>query len=618
MELRSEEVLRLENEHLQFVMLADASAVLLDRESDRRWRMPPVAVQDRGTMEEGHAWPRTTRTYGDRYPGRFMAAREGDHLRLTLLGRLGRPLGTFRCRFRLDGPWLQADIFQVDEQIPSLVFPPPIKSEALVLPEHQGRLVRRPLSMFSHRSCVFAGNVLNMRWFGGLRGDSGWLCIVQDGYADAGVLHAGAWAAPMWMKSLGRWNGPRRVRYRFAEGGYVGLAKAFRRWARENGLFRTLEAKIEDTPELAHLIGGRNLHFMMGWTYRRSRYEETWMPVPPELARRGEGVVPLITFRQAAEIARDARTLGMRRGVLSYHGWIKGGYDESHPDIWPPEPALGTVEELRALCSPDGPFVADLHDNYQDIYEQSESFPAGTCRTPEGRPLPGGFWRGGQAYILNARDAYQRARRNWPLLEGLGARCIYSDTLTAETLKQSYEEGNTLTRSEDLEWKRRTMEFFTDKGVIFSSEGGCDFGVPYVACAPHGKHTRVPGESVPLWGLVYHDCVVGWRGGPALRPGEFRTRCLENVLWGLTLVFGGFTADDWPQHRRAFEDSFYVDDWHGRVGKDEMVNHRYLTEDFLVEQTEWSSGRAVTVNFADEDRIVEGVHVPARDYAVQE
>ncbi len=604
---QNDTVLTLENEHLRFMMREDASAELVDKAGDRRWRMPPVAVQDRDDMEEDHAWQRTERAFGDRYPGRFLVRREGDHLRLTLLGRLGRPLGTFACCFRLDGPWLEVEVPQIGEDIPSLVFPPPIESDALVLPMKQGRLVREPLNRFEHRVYRYAGCHLKMRWFGGLRGDSGWMCIVEDGYPDAGMVQAGMWAAPLWLKSLGRWDGPRRLRYRFVEGGYVGLAKKFRAWAKDHGLFKTLEQKIEEVPAVGKLIGGRNLHFMVGWTFRRSRFDEVWTPVPDDLEGREEGVVPQITFRQAADIIEDAKKLGMERGVFSYHGWINGGYDETHPDIWPPEPALGTVEELQQLCRPEGPFTACLHDNYQDIYAQSSSFPAGTCRMRDGEPLPGGFWRGGQAYILNSRHALGRARRNWEKIKTLGVENMYSDTLTAEILKQSYEEGDTQSRAEDLEWKRRTMEFFKEQGLIFSSEDGCDFGVPYLDSAPHGKHTRTPGESVPLWALVYNDCVVGFRGGPPRDPEQFRLRCLENVLWGWALVFGGFTAENWPQHRDAFTESLYVDEWHGRIGTDEMVNHEYLTDDWLVEKTEWSSGCAAVVNFADEERKVDGV-----------
>ncbi len=61
-----------------------------------------------------------------------------------------------------------------------------------------------------------------------------------------------------------------------------------------------------------------------------------------------------------------------------------------------------------------------------------------------------------------------------------------------------------------------------------------------------------------------------------------------------------------------------MDEWHAKIGTDEMVDHSYLSDDFLVERTEWSSGRAVIVNFSDEDRTVDGVHVPAMDYVAHD
>lgn len=614
-----EPIQSLENEYLAFELYPDASGRLVDRSTGGQWSFSDVAIQEYGPIQEEHCWQRGDRFHPEQYPGRFRVEPEGDGFRALLVGRQGREMGTFHCRYSLDGPWLVAEVPRIDEALPSLVFPTRLGAESLLLPHFQGEWHRTPLPKFGYHVWRFAGNQLNMRWFGGLRGDSGWLAVVDEGFEDGGVLHMGLGAAPLWLKSLGRWDGPRRVRYRFTQGGYVGVAKAFRAWAQENGLFKSLQEKMADTPDIANMIGGRNLHFMHGWNWRRSRYEEVWQPLPEELAGCEEGFVPLITFAQTAEIIEDARKLGMKRGVFSLHGWINGGYDETHPDIWPPEPALGTVDELKALCRPGGDFVTDLHDNYQDIYEQSASFPRGTCRRSDGAPLAGGHWRGGQAYILNSRDALEYARRNWPHLRELGARIIYSDTMTAEILKQSWEPGNTLTRAQDRACKERTMQFFKDQGVIFSSEDGCDWGVPWLDGIPNGKHARVPGRSVPLWALVYHDCVTTWRGAGSPRdPRAFRLRCLENMLWGCALVYGGFTAASWPEHRRAFAECFYVDEWHARVGADELVSHSYLAEDCLVERTEWSSGCAITVNFSDEERVVDGVSIAPADYRIED
>ncbi len=616
-------LLDLQNDQIRFVFNEDCSGELTDKNSGAVWQMLPVALQERGQVEEGFCWLRHARYHCEAYPGRFRAVREGDGLRITLYGRQGVVKGVFRAFVRLDGSWLEFSLPEIGDEIPSLVFPPPLVAEALVLPLRQGRLQREPVGKFGHEIHRFSGGGLNMRWFGGLRGDAGWMCVVEEGVEDAGVLHCGMHIAPLWTRSLGAWRAARRVRYCTTSGGYVGQAKRFRAWARDHGLFATLEQKIAEVPAVAKLIGGRNLHFMHGWTFKQSRYDDIWRPVPEELRGQREGVVPLITFRQAAEIMDDAKRLGMQRGVFSYHGWINGGYDETHPDIWPPEPAFGSPEEFRVLCHPGEPYLACLHDNYQDIYEQSASFPRGTCRMKDGSPLPGGFWRGGQAYILTGEAGLHYAQRNWPHLAWLGAENIYSDTLTAEILKESWEPGAMQTRAQDLADKQRTMAFFKSRGVVFSSEDGCDFGVPWLDSVPTGKHSRVPGVSIPLWSLVYHDCVVAFRGITRWSPEEgtldtssMRMRCLENMLWGYAPTFAGFTARQWPALRELFASTFYVDAWHRRIGADEMLDHRFLSEDGQIEQTTFASGASIIVNFSDEPRSAEGVLVPPRAYAI--
>jgi hypothetical protein len=49
-----------------------------------------------------------------------------------------------------------------------------------------------------------------------------------------------------------------------------------------------------------------------------------------------------------------------------------------------------------------------------------------------------------------------------------------------------------------------------------------------------------------------------------------------------------------------------------------MVNHRYLSEDELIEQTEFSSGVSVIANFAHEDRTIDGRTIRAQDFVVRD
>ncbi|MFA9565329.1 MAG: J domain-containing protein, partial [Acidimicrobiales bacterium] len=50
---------------------------------------------------------------------------EGDAVRFRLLGQMGEERGTLTCTARLDGPWLEVRVEEIDDDLPSLIFPPP-------------------------------------------------------------------------------------------------------------------------------------------------------------------------------------------------------------------------------------------------------------------------------------------------------------------------------------------------------------------------------------------------------------------------------------------------------------------------------------------------------------
>lgn len=615
----SAELLKLENEHIAFTLNADASAVVTDKTNHITWRMRSVAIQEHGEIDEGHGWQRCGRSVCEQYPGRFEGRGEGDGVRFVLRDQLDNEKGSFHVDYRLDGDALTVEIPDIDKALPSLVFPPPFEVDELLLPRWAGRRTGELEEKFERNVYRFAGYGLNMRWIGGMRSGGGWICIVEQGHQDAGILHAGAGAAPAWLKSLGQWNTPRKLRYQFFKGGYVQAAKRFRAWAQNNGLFKTLREKIDDVPAVGNLVGGRMVGMMMGRTIKRERFEDLWVDAPEEFAEAPDGFNCLLNCKQAARIQREARELGMKKGMFKYAGWILGGYDETHPDIWPPDPGIGSPDEFKALCAPDENINVCLHDNYQDIYQQSASFPDGVNRLKDGSLMTAGIWSGGQAYILNSRNALASAVRNWEKLKTLGFNAMYSDTMTAEIMRQSWEEGNRLTRTEDEEYKRQIMQFFKDQGLMFSSEDGCDYGIPWCDRFPQSKFGRTPGETVPLWMLVYHDCHVGVRHVSVPRANakmraSSRQQLLMNMLWGHANIFAVQSMEDWERNKSLFRDSYFVDEWHEQIALDEMTDHKVLSEDGQVEQTVFSSGRSIIVNFSEEEREADGCTIPAEDY----
>ena len=622
---RQETVFEAENEHLRFELYEDASGKVLVKASGVEWHHGPVALQHEGPLEDGLAWFRGELGIQETYPGRFRLTPEPGGVRGTLLDRFGEPVGTFRCAYALEGPWIAVDVIHISDDVPSLVYPTPIESEALVLPMKAGAIVREPRHKFNRYFYRYAGQRLNMRWFGGLKESDrhGWMALVADGDADAGMMHAGQFAAPGWFRSLERWRSPRRLRYGFTDDGYVGVAKLFRCWAKGNDIWQGLDAKIEANPKTECLVGGRNIGLTLAKTEKPDRYEDLWLPVPADLPPEGR-FDAMMTFKQARTIVDEAVRAGMKKGMFKFGGWGCGGYDERHPDIWPPDERLGTLNEFRALCRQESPYLTCLHDNYQDIYYQTPEFFDACCKRKDGRPLPGGFWAGGQAFIADARAMLPYARENVEKAVEAGAGGIYIDNWAGELLRQSWEEGNLLSRSEDREAKCAILDMVREKGLLTASEDGCDWAVAHSEWAPKGKYVREkPGQTVPLWSLVFHDAQVGIRPVNTSRAGrlsaaDVHRQCMDNMLWGFANTFWFKSIEDWRQQRDIFIETMYVDDWHARIAKDELVRHQFLTEDCLVEQSEFSSGVAIAANYAEEARTVDGATIPASSYVIRE
>ena len=602
-----------ENEFLAVTVHTDASADIRDKTNGASWRMGSVALQEDGPIEVGHVWLRTDRSLCEQFPGRFQGTHEsGNTVRFTLLGREDQPMGDFHCEFRIDGPWFEVRVVRIDESLPSLVFPPPLQTESLVVPKGVGRWIKKPLA--GRHFWVFPAH-LNMRWFGGLRGEHGWLAVVDQGYTDAGVLAAQLSATTGWLKSLDRWQGPRAVRYCFVKGDYVTLAKTFRTYAKAKGLFRSLAEKAQSNPALKNLIGSRAVFFWLARTLHPENRASRLLP-PADGAQTASLKVQL-TYADVLNLAAQAKSAGLHRGLLALCGWIRGGYDELHPDIWPPEPALGSLEAFKALLAQPDPLTVAVHDNYQDIYTRAPSWPEGVNRLRSGAPMPGGFWAGGQAYILNSRASLAYLRRNWEQLGTLPLRAVYCDTTTAVQFYESHAPGDTQTRAEDEAGKIALLDFYKQRGVVLGSEGACDFGMLHTDFLLPFDQEHVPGETIPLWPLVFGDSVISYATCDAAKKpiAELRRQWLLQMLRGNHVRWYFSSQADWDLSREAFTESFIVDHWLERTATSEMLSHRFLADQ--VEQVSYANGLSLIVNFSDSDFAADGLHIPAGKHVIR-
>ena len=606
----------LRNDFLSVKIYSNSFTEIEDLKNNKSWETWSVAIQDKSIVEIGEVWLSTGRSLTHEYPGHFYGEMEGDNIRFTLIGRQNLIIGTFLCNISLEDSWLVYKILEIDESIPSLVYPPPIKSDAIIIPKGVGEIIRdtgnREMfgAMYPRYIYPFYTR-LNMRFIGGLKDDAGWIGIFDDGFEDVFGFVANITATPIITRSLNRWQHGFTYRMKFVQGDYVDLAKVFRQWVIDQGNFVTLEEKMKANPDLKSLLGGRAFWINLAFPARRKETAEDFLLKGDYPNNSGEPTDIRFTYQELAELIDHLKDLGLKKGLIKIGGWINGGYDNSHQDIWPPEPKLGSIDELKRILSSERPLLVALHDNNQDMYPHTASFPKGVNRNADGDLLTGGVWAGGQAYILNSRYSVQYAKRNWEQIKTLEPKAMFVDIITAVQIYQSFEPGDELTKHEDLEAKKELVKFYKDQGVVFGSEEAADFAIPWVDWFEN-RHRRIQGTSIPLWPLVFHDAAFCTRYG-GMSNNDGHPGWLEDMLWGYLPHFS--ISPGWDQEE-LFQSIDHVDRWHERIGTAEMTDHQFLDKDYTVEKTTFSTGDEIISNFGKQPFTYNGDVIEAKGYLI--
>ena len=603
----------LENDFVKFDWYEDASATILIKQSQAVWRMGPVAYQENEEIEQGHVWVRKGRSSCEQYPGRFRGKLINGEAQFILLNRLNKIMGGFTCKVGLNEEAIVFTIKNIDEKIPNLCFPPPIENEKLVLPIGIGKLMSKPFSGANFLPMIAT---LNMRFFGGLNKKNGYVAIFENGFEDAGAMGVKMSVTPVWQKSLGKYAASRSIRYSFTSNGYVGIAKTFRAWFIQQGLFKSLREKIKETPQLASLVGGKLISVVAAWPARRKEMDEEHLQPQKANEQLTGKVNKVLSFSEMENLIADCKKAGLKNGVFCIRGWIRGGYDYSHPDVWPPEKDCGTAEELKKVCASPAPFTVVLHDNYQDIYEHNPSFPKGVIFNKKGSNMLGGYWASGQAYIVSSKQSIKNSKANWEKIKFLNPPGFYVDTITTVQLYESYTPGNTQSRSQDLQQKIQLMQLYKNRKQILGSEDGADIGIKYQDWGEN-RHERTEGETIPLWTLVFHDAIFDtcYLEIP-IDESANNEAALSHLLWGHNIMFWADNAAKMKAQPAAIAHTQFVDDWHRQIALEEMTDHQFLTEDASVEKTSFANGKSITVNFSKEIKVVDGTTYQPASYTI--
>jgi hypothetical protein len=456
----------------------------------------------------------------------------------------------------------------------------------------------------------------SMSWWGFQKGGSAMMVIVETpddaAYQFSHPAGGPTVIGPRWLATLGKFGYLRTARMCFFdEGNYVTLAKRYRRYVMDTGLFVSLREKIARTPILADLIGTPQTRVAI--LHNMSPDSDRWNAKPDGNRPDQNAHYSLTTFDERAQQLRDLKAQGIDRTLVFISGWANLGYDRQHPDPLPPAAAAGGWEGLKRLadtCRELGyPFI--FHDQYRDYYLDAPSYDPQFAIHEEDAALPAKafagsrygdwkegqipfmrHWDGGKQTYLDARFQPGHLHKNYQLFfdHGVHPQGIYIDVIGYVPPDEDFNPEHPATRSDAmrgeialLNWSRQNLGFT-------ATEAGSDWVLPYVDCINQsgGNGKCVP---VPLYQLVYHDAVL-------ISYGSNRSDGQRGLLMGL--LCGG--VPELPVTHRP--DDAKTVAWikemaalHKRVGLLEMTNHEFLDANYQKERTTFADGTTVTVDW---------------------
>lgn len=451
----------------------------------------------------------------------------------------------------------------------------------------------------------------SMSWWGFLKGPSAAMAIVEtpDDAAYTFQHPAGGPTSmgPSWRAQLGRFHYPRRLRMCFLDkGNYVDLAKRYRRYAIDSGLFVSLKEKIAQRPLVANLIGAP----FVGASVLRNKKpgSANYDTKNPASNRR------LTTFAENVERLRELKSQGFDRLNVSVSGWLNQGYDRQTPDGLPPAPDAGGWDGMKALfdaCKELG-YTCWLHDQYRDYYLDSPSWnPEFAVHEEDAVRPPSAFpgtrfkhdwkdgyvplmdnWDGGAQGYLNNDFMLGHVIRNYTALfeHGIHPQGSYQDVFGYIPPDEDFNPDHPSTRTGSMMARAAVMRWVARHLGIAGTEDGSDWIVPYTDYTTdrfnRGANTGTDPDHqdaipIPLYELVYHDAVV-----TSASPNNPRAFLHGNAP---QMGYGRVDANVDQARRLAA--------LHRRVGLLEMTSHEFLNEGRTKERTTFADGTTVTVDW---------------------
>lgn len=455
-----------------------------------------------------------------------------------------------------------------------------------------------------------------MPWFGQVKDRAGYIAICEQPWnaayytehpAEGPYTHVGI----RWEPSLGKMDYRRVMKYSFVKDcDYNDLCKIYRNYVIEKGRFKSLAEKAVKTPSIDQLIGSAFLH--KGIKTQVMTNSDFYDAENPDKNNH------LTPFSVRTEEIKKFYELGVEKLYLHLDGWAEPGYDNQHPDYLPACEKAGGWKAMKELSDTmhECGYLFGIHDQYRDYYYAAKTFDENfATRLADGTIPSHARWAGGPQTYLCATQAPFYVKRNFTEImdNGIKLDCAYLDVFTCNEGDECSHPWHKMTRRECYEYRNACFEYLLSKGILPSSEEVNDWAIPsLVFChyAPYDFMLDRPGSPkkgipVPLFNLVYHDCLIEpWMMDKVSEEEDYMLYAVLNGGAPYLVRDGAYQNTDGSFAggvEISIEDQIkrckVVSDLHEKVAKCEMVRHEMVDGNLEVQRTTFADGTVVTVDF---------------------
>ena len=411
--------------------------------------------------------------------------------------------------------------------------------------------------------------------------------------------------------SLGKMDYRRIMRYSFLTScDYNDICKLYRDFAIETGKLKTLEEKTVRAPSINNLIGCAFVHKGIKTCVQPD--SDFFDAAAPDKNNH------LTSFKKRADEMRELKSLGVDKLYLHLDGWAEPGYDNNHPDYLPACAEAGGWEGMKELSDTmkELGFMFGIHDQYRDFYKKAKSYSDDlACMSPDRSIYTHKRWAGGpQSYLCTTQAPYY-VKRNFTEIakHNIHLDCAYLDVFTCNEGDECANPHHRMTRCDSYRYRNKCFDHLLSKNILPSSEEVNDWAIKsLVFChyAPYDFMLEKPGSPkkgipVPLFNLVYHDCVIEpWMMDKVSNDEDYMLYALINGGAPYLIrepaypgIDGSFAIDNDLKLTDDIKRSKVVSGFHEKVAKTELIKHELLDETGRKQASTFANGYKVIVDF---------------------